>query len=456
MTALTPEIHNWPDTIKYIRRVLFLPAPASAQQGIFYYVISTKKFYTSNGVIWSPVGGGTTGGLTYKGLWDASGGTSPLLPANGDMWIISVAGTIGGHPVDCDDQIIYNSTSLSWDIIETTDTVVAWQAWVDVNGIDAEGIVGHPDSPFMTVNAAVAALVTAAHGVVGADAIVVHVGAGVFSGGFAFQPGVGDPAVLYVIGDTGAGVVDVSNRIDGDVTVGSTISSPLITFLGVNLGGKINKTGTLTITLTFSENSQFNVSAGFTASQTDLIFDDSVFYPDGFAVAVRSISVYGKCYIYLDNVTVSGSIPCVRGLPQISHNVNNIVITGPYHDDNNVIQNPLTQSVVERSAGLVATPRVITAGDSGKTITNQTIGAENYNVLGSVGTPLPVGFWDKFVVPNVLGMSISCPAGETINMGPISGTTLESFDACAVIVVEKINATQWVVIGQPIGIWSLS
>jgi hypothetical protein len=113
-------------------------------------------------------------------------------------------------------------------------------------------------------------------------------------------------------------------------------------------------------------------------------------------------------------------------------------------------------SYVEASAGLVATPRVLVSGDCGKTITNEGIGAENYNELGSVGTPLSIGWWAEFVVQDANGMNLSCPAGETINMGPISGTILESFDVGAMIVVKKINATQWIVTSQSIGAWSIS
>lgn len=72
------------------------------------------------------VGGAVTSALSYKGTWDASGGTLPV-PTSvgdaGDYYRISVAGTISinGTPtaVAQNDAIIYNGTD--WDKIDNTE-----------------------------------------------------------------------------------------------------------------------------------------------------------------------------------------------------------------------------------------------------------------------------------------------------------------------------------------------
>lgn len=61
------------------------------------------------------------GGVNYQGTWDASGGTYPGSPSKGHYYVISVAGTIGGHVFNPGDSIIYNGTS--WDYIDSTDAV---------------------------------------------------------------------------------------------------------------------------------------------------------------------------------------------------------------------------------------------------------------------------------------------------------------------------------------------
>jgi len=61
------------------------------------------------------------GEMTYKGLWDASGGGTPAGTDNGDFYVVSVDGTIdpAARPVQVGDTVIYNDSSLQYDIIDS-------------------------------------------------------------------------------------------------------------------------------------------------------------------------------------------------------------------------------------------------------------------------------------------------------------------------------------------------
>lgn len=85
-----------------------------------------------------------TGGITYKGTIDAS--TNPNFPAAivGDMYIVSVAGTICGIPVNAGDMIISTAVQAAgcvpanWTIIEAN--AVNWQ--LDGNPVTSEKFIG--------------------------------------------------------------------------------------------------------------------------------------------------------------------------------------------------------------------------------------------------------------------------------------------------------------------------
>jgi hypothetical protein len=62
-----------------------------------------------------------TGGLEYKGAWDASTGAYPADPEAGWYYVVSVAGTAGGTAYNIGDWAVYNGTS--WDKIDNTDAV---------------------------------------------------------------------------------------------------------------------------------------------------------------------------------------------------------------------------------------------------------------------------------------------------------------------------------------------
>lgn len=78
-----------------------------------------------------------TGGLEYKGAWDASTGAYPADPETGWYYVVSVAGTAGGTAYNIGDWAVYNGTS--WDKIDNTDSVSS------VNGKTGAVVLGAAD-----------------------------------------------------------------------------------------------------------------------------------------------------------------------------------------------------------------------------------------------------------------------------------------------------------------------
>jgi hypothetical protein len=60
-----------------------------------------------------------TGHAIYRGTWDASGGTYPSSPSQGDLYRINVAGTLGGESHLQGDYIFYNGSA--WDKWDNTE-----------------------------------------------------------------------------------------------------------------------------------------------------------------------------------------------------------------------------------------------------------------------------------------------------------------------------------------------
>lgn len=62
--------------------------------------------------------------MTYKGPWDASGGTLPGgTPANGDTYRISVAGTLSIGEAEVGDLLVYDGSVPQWDLFQANLTV---------------------------------------------------------------------------------------------------------------------------------------------------------------------------------------------------------------------------------------------------------------------------------------------------------------------------------------------
>jgi hypothetical protein len=72
--------------------------------------------------------GGVTGGLTYKGSYNATTSTPSLVTAlKGDFYIVSVAGSLAGVSLAVGDHIVFNQdasnpvTSAMFDVIDNTE-----------------------------------------------------------------------------------------------------------------------------------------------------------------------------------------------------------------------------------------------------------------------------------------------------------------------------------------------
>jgi hypothetical protein len=61
------------------------------------------------------------GQLSYKGTWDASGGSYPASPSTGDFYIASVAGVVSTVDYEIGDWAVYNGSS--WDKVDNSDKV---------------------------------------------------------------------------------------------------------------------------------------------------------------------------------------------------------------------------------------------------------------------------------------------------------------------------------------------
>lgn len=58
-----------------------------------------------------------SGGVVYKGGWDASTGSYPSNPSNGDMYYCTTAGTVSGQTYNVGDRIIYDADNNRWDVL---------------------------------------------------------------------------------------------------------------------------------------------------------------------------------------------------------------------------------------------------------------------------------------------------------------------------------------------------
>lgn len=65
----------------------------------------------------------TVSAMEYKGNWDASTGVFPSSPNTGDMYVVSVTGTISSITYSAGGQIVYNGTT--WDYFQPQNTVNA-------------------------------------------------------------------------------------------------------------------------------------------------------------------------------------------------------------------------------------------------------------------------------------------------------------------------------------------
>jgi len=82
-------------------------------QGELAYNTTDGSFRIGDGTNhWSALTEYQYGAIHYMGVWDASGGSYPTNPEQGQYYVISVAGTISGTVFGVDDWIVYNG--LTW------------------------------------------------------------------------------------------------------------------------------------------------------------------------------------------------------------------------------------------------------------------------------------------------------------------------------------------------------
>jgi hypothetical protein len=92
-------------------------------------------------------GGAVTGGLVYKGSYNAATSSPSLVTAKkGDFYIVSVAGTLAGIALNVGDHVVFNQdaanpvTSAMFDIIDNTDAVASVNSQTGVVVLSAANV----------------------------------------------------------------------------------------------------------------------------------------------------------------------------------------------------------------------------------------------------------------------------------------------------------------------------
>ncbi|MBP6739355.1 MAG: hypothetical protein KA146_05155 [Leptospiraceae bacterium] len=90
----------------------------SAETGLFVMDVTDKNLYVWDGTAWVNATQVINSPMQIKGEIDASANPAfPATPAVGDVWIVTVAGTIGGETVEVGDQLVYSTSG--WFIIQS-------------------------------------------------------------------------------------------------------------------------------------------------------------------------------------------------------------------------------------------------------------------------------------------------------------------------------------------------
>ena len=102
-------------------------------------------------------GGAVTGGLVYKGSYDAATNTPVLTSAKkGDFYIVSVAGSLAGVTLNVSDHIVFNQdasnpiTSAMFDVIDNTDAVASVNTQTGVVVLDTDDIAEGGTNAYFT------------------------------------------------------------------------------------------------------------------------------------------------------------------------------------------------------------------------------------------------------------------------------------------------------------------
>lgn len=85
---------------------------------------------------------------SYKGAFDATGGSMPASPASGDAYRVSVGGTISSVVYNVGDMIIYNGTT--WDKFDGVDDVVSVNGQTGAVSLDTDDIAEGSTNQYFT------------------------------------------------------------------------------------------------------------------------------------------------------------------------------------------------------------------------------------------------------------------------------------------------------------------
>jgi hypothetical protein len=101
--------------------------------------------------------GSVTGGLVYKGSYDAATQSPNLTTAlKGDFYIVSVAGSLATIPLNVGDHIVFNQnasspiTSAMFDVIDNTDAVASVNSQTGVVVLDSDNIAEGSSNQYFT------------------------------------------------------------------------------------------------------------------------------------------------------------------------------------------------------------------------------------------------------------------------------------------------------------------
>ncbi len=87
------------------------------QTGLFVMDVTDKNLYVWNGTAWVNATQVINSPMNIKGEIDASSNPAyPATPSVGDVWVVTVAGTVGGVTVEVGDQLVYSTSG--WFILQ--------------------------------------------------------------------------------------------------------------------------------------------------------------------------------------------------------------------------------------------------------------------------------------------------------------------------------------------------
>jgi len=119
------------------------------------------------------------------------------------------------------------------------------------------------------------------------------------------------------------------------------------------------------------------------------------------------------------------------------------------------ITTPVITTSVEANTAGVASPNILTAAESGKTLTSEGAAALNYHTLPSAAAGLRFCFVSHAGATN--GIRITAAAGDWIQLGYMTGSIagyVQSTDSGARLCLEAINTSEWIA-DPSSGAWTL-